>query len=312
MFLCIFTAVLDYNEIPSLFFACIGRQVPIFWRHGSWNATRQENSIVCRPGSSSQATWNRKQGTNSKFEKDLNKTITECSPFGKRIWAMDIDETMQWPSLTIGHVDEHGKDKYTQRKTRIPSWSLVVVRLNLDHSRSWRWRKQRFKSLCHTLRTWRTRNGRDGFLRLLSPTCVGSHRSSCQRCPFADRDRPREAPDVWCPQKSQNPPSNPQDYCSQIGLPLDALGVYLACPLTTAAAIDPVRVAGANSGSSVGFFFVFCRRTRIAVQMSSPPPKLSANTWKLSATSQVICHPVMTRSMPLSLFLFFSLNPSYS
>jgi len=39
--------------------------------------------------------------------------------------------------------------------------------------------------------------------------------------------RPREAPDVWCPQKSQNPPSNPQDYCSQIGLPLDALGVYL-------------------------------------------------------------------------------------
>jgi hypothetical protein len=38
--------------------------------------------------------------------------------------------------------------------------------------------------------------------------------------------RPREAPDVWCPRKSQNPPSNPQGYCPQIrtfgqGLPRD-------------------------------------------------------------------------------------------
>ena len=28
--------------------------------------------------------------------------------------------------------------------------------------------------------------------------------------------RTREAPDVWCPRKSQNPPSNPQGYCPQI------------------------------------------------------------------------------------------------
>ena len=47
-------------------------------------------------------------------------------------------------------------------------------------------------------------------------------------------------------------------------------------------------------------FFGFCRRTHVAVQMRSLPPKLSANTWKflkLSATPQVICHPVTTLSV---------------